>query len=324
MSLLNIMSSELSLDEKYILSISIRGKKNYSYYDIPKKNGRTRRIYHPSPALKTLQYWLVKNIFNKCFISENSAAYSKGCSIKKNAEIHKDNKFILHMDVEKFFDSINIDHLKNMLEFNLKKIEPIKLEEEDIKLISMICLFDKHLVIGSVCAPQISNCVMYQFDIELNEILAKYAQIKYTRYADDIIISSPNYLNIEIINLVTTQLKKHSFNVNTNKTKFMSPSKRRSVTGLVLDGNRVSIGYKRHKEIKKMLYKKLTKDIGDNNVILGHLFFLKDIEPEYFNKLIVKYSIYGNILLILKSLPTNVQRFDITSMEEASSAKENL
>ena len=318
MSLLKIMSLELALDEKYILSLSARGKKNYSHYTIPKKHGGTRTIYHPSPSLKTLQYWLVNHIFNKCSISKNSVAYGKGCSIKKNAEIHKDNKYILHMDIEKFFNSIKINHLKYMLEFNIKA-KHIKLEEEDKKLIYMICLYDNHLAIGSVCAPQISNCVMYKFDIKLNDILAKFDQLKYTRYADDIIISSPNYLSGKIIGLVTDQLKEYSFNVNNKKTKFMSPSKRRTVTGLVLDRNRVSIGYKRHKAIKKMLYDKLKNGIGDNNVILGHLFFLKDIEPEYFSNIIVKYSYFGNILSILKSSSSTAQILYKNTTEEVAS-----
>lgn len=324
MSLLKVMSSALDIDEKFILSIGASGIKNYSRYNIPKRNGGIRTIYHPSPALKTLQYWLVNNIFNKCLVSKNSVAYNKGCSIKNNAEIHKNNKYILHMDIENFFESINIKHLKCVLDFNYSKLEPLKLDEDDIKLINMICLYNNHLAIGSVCAPQISNCVMYKFDIELNDMLTKFGQLKYTRYADDIVISSENYLSNEIIDIVTAQLRKYSFRVNKNKTKFMSPSKRRTVTGLVLDRGRVSIGYERHKEIKKMLYKKLKDDIGDSNVILGHLFFLKDIEPEYFSKLIIKYSYFGDILSILKSSCNSATKIDLLSKEEVASEIENL
>lgn len=323
MNLIKVMSSDLNLDEKYILMISNRGKKNYSHYEIPKKSGGTRTIYHPSPSLKTLQYWLVDNIFSKCPISKNSVAYSKGCSIKKNAEIHKDSKYILHMDIEKFFDSININHLKTVISSNLSNFRPLMLEDDDIKLISRICLYDNHLVIGSVCAPQISNCVMYEFDNELEKKLAKYEQVKYTRYADDIILSSNNYINSKITEDITSLLGKYSFKVNEKKTRFMSPAKRRMVTGLVLDRGRVSIGFKRHKEIKKMLYKKLTKGVGDSDKILGHLFFLKDIEPEYFNKLIIKYSDFGDILSILKS-SSSEEKTEVVSKTEVASVKQNL
>jgi RNA-directed DNA polymerase len=318
MSLIKMMSSSLGIDETYIISVASNSKRNYSYYDIPKRDGTQRKVYHPSPVLKTLQYWLVNKIFNKCKVSNHSFAYSKGCSIKNNAEFHKDNNYILHMDIEKYFESITKSHIINMIHSNKAELEQFSLDESDIKLINSICLYGTHLVIGSVCAPRISNCVMYNFDIELNELLAKYGHIKYTRYADDIIISSKNYLNYEIVDVVNNLLVKYNFKVNHSKTRFMSMANRRKITGLILDKNRVSVGFKMHKEIKQMLYQKLIKNIGNSRVILGYLYFLKDIEPEYFNKIIIKYSYLGDVLEVLKSTIIYEEKIEAIAIEEVA------
>jgi hypothetical protein len=41
-----------------------------------------------------------------------------------------------------------------------------------------------------------------------------------------------------------------------------------------------------------MIYNKLVHNQGDSNHILGYLSFLKDIEPNTYNNLIIKYSQY--------------------------------
>lgn len=48
-----------------------------------------------------------------------------------------------------------------------------------------------------------------------------------------------------------------------------------------------------------MVYNKLEHNDGNANVIRGYLSFLKGIEPDYFDKIIIKYSNYGNVLELL-------------------------
>ena len=81
--------------------------------------------------------------------------------------------------------------------------------------------------------------------------------------------------------------------MNYSKTKFCSSKSRRKVTGLIItNDSRISIGKERRKAIKKMVYDKLVHGKGDPYQILGHLSFLKDVEPNTYNNLIIKYSGY--------------------------------
>ena len=115
----------------------------------------------------------------------------------------------------------------------------------------------------------------------------------YSRYADDIYISSEDYIPENVKDYVQKGLKSREFERNTKKTSFISKKYRCKVTGLILtnDGT-VSIGTGKRNEIKKMVYKKLIHGEGNPEQILGFLSFLKDTEPYTYNKIIIKYSKY--------------------------------
>lgn len=180
MSLIEQMSKELRIDIDYINNVA-RNNHKYKRYMI--SSGRKKReIFHPSKELKTLQYWVVNRIFNKLPISEFVAAYEKGCSIKANAKKHQFSKYILHTDIENYFNSITTEHIINLLKIH-------GYEGSDIQFICKVVLYEEHLVIGSVSAPRISNCVMFDFDLELYKEISKIQNVTYSRYADDIVIS---------------------------------------------------------------------------------------------------------------------------------------
>lgn len=299
MSIIKKMSEDLVIDMQFIKDIASQSTKYYSRYYIKKRNGGYREILHPSPVLKAFQYWLVNNFFYKFNISDSAYAYRKGCSIKRNAEVHQNSNHILHLDIHNFFDSITDRHLMKLFEDNVLILNQSLVTKEDVNVILKLCLYGNKLSIGSVSSPIISNIVMHDFDEKIKKIIPD--NIKYTRYADDMIFSSKDFIDQKIISLVKDLLKANRFLLNTDKTRFMSTKSRRAVTGLIIDKDRVTIGLKKRKQIKSMVYNKLVYGIGNSDEILGHLFYLKDIEPNYFNMLIIKYSCYGNVIEILKN-----------------------
>lgn len=287
MKILQLMSKELNLDTDYITKLS-KNNSSYKMYVIPKKHG-SRIIYHPSKDLKLLQYWLVNRIFKKFPISKYSTAYSKGNSIKKNALMHKNSNYILHLDIEHFFESITSYHIDKLL----NKIN--NLDDNDKTLIKDIILFNgKYLVIGSVASPIVANCVMYDIDLKIFNNCIKNTDLIYTRYADDIIISSKSYINKEIINEISSILQDNNLKLNTKKTYFMNKKGKRYVTGITIDNNtnKLSLGHKQYRTIKNMIYNFLVKQIGNKDQILGYLSFIKDIDENKYNSLRSTYLKY--------------------------------
>lgn len=303
--LIDLISKELNVDRKLIDNIAKRSHKYYKQYHVKKKSGGHRTIYHPSPILKALQYWLVKNLFDFYPISNFAKAYKKGSSIKHNALAHINSNHILHLDIKDFFPSITGAHLLSTLQKGKDKVNnKIKtvLNDEDYKLIINICFLNNQLTIGSVCAPIISNIVMYDFDLEASQ-LAERKGYKYTRYADDIILSSETYIPKEVIEEVEAILKKYGFRLNPKKTLFMWNGNKKIITGLIINNNNTTIGRQKKSQIKSLIYKKMKKNEGDSSVVLGHLCFLKDIDPVSFNNIVVKYSrkFNTNLIRFLKS-----------------------
>lgn len=293
MDLIDKIAIDLKMDSAYLKRIAARSNKYYRDYSIPKKSGGHRRISQPSPELKTLQYWIVHNILNKLPVSDAAFAYKKGDSIKNHAEQHKKSKHILHTDIKEFFNSIQFSHIENILTSNKAIFDGLGVDlVESMQDIKDICFRSNHLCIGAVSSPVISNIVMYSFDLKVKEY-CKNHNCTYSRYADDIYISSNSYIDKSIVDFIHSNLLTLGLNMNMSKTRFYSPKYSRKVTGIVItNDSEISIGTKRRNMIKKMIYDKLVHSKGDSEQIIGYLSFLKDIEPHTYNNLIIKYSQY--------------------------------
>lgn len=293
MNVIEKIASDLKLDKTYISRIADRSSFYYKDYTIPRRNGKPRHISQPSPELKTLQYWVLYNILMDLPVSEASYAYKKGDSIKKHAELHSRSRFFLHADICNFFPSIKSAKLSTVLLENRHVIDALGLDlVETLQDIRKICFKRDSLCIGAVSSPAISNIVMYSFDKTMLEYCNAHGYL-YSRYADDIYISSSSYIPSDVLSFLQKELDKCGFVLNYGKTGFCSSKSRRKVTGLVItNDSRVSVGTETRNSIKKMVYDKIVHGKGNPNQILGYLSFLKDIEPHTYNNIIIKYSQY--------------------------------
>jgi hypothetical protein len=294
--LLEEISKSLGMPEKYIRGIA-NSARDYKVYYIPKKRGGQRKICHPSKQLKMLHYWLIENVLDKFPISSHSTAYEKGCSAVNNARIHQHNNFIFHTDIENFFESIKREHLEKLICTYLPEYSA-----SDIDVFCKIVLRKGILPIGSVVAPKIANAVMYEFDERVNSILNDKYNLLYTRYADDIVISSKNYIPLEILEIIDYELENEDFKRNKDKTYFCSKSSRRQITGIVLDNNmgEITLGTNKLNALKKEIYAYLTSNQGDSDVIRGKLAYLKSINNRQYIMLKGKYSKYDDKNLLFK------------------------
>ena len=103
MNLVERIAQDFQLDVNYLCSIVEHSEYYYKDYYISKRNGGKWHISQASPELKSMQYWIVENIFKKIPVSTGAYAYKKGDSIKKHAVVHKTSRHIFHTDINKFF-----------------------------------------------------------------------------------------------------------------------------------------------------------------------------------------------------------------------------
>lgn len=89
-------------------------------------------------------------------------------------------------------------------------------------------------------------------------------------------------------------LAEYGFRRNRQKTYFMNRKGKREITGVVIDNNdnSLSLGRKKHIQLKQDIYNYLVKRKGNYNEIKGRLAHLKNINANKYNSLKETYLKY--------------------------------
>ena len=290
------MATNSDVLRKYINTCPYR----YKVYKIPKRNGHgTRTIAQPAKELKFLQRFVCKHFLSELPIHDSSIGYMKGLGIKDNAEAHKNGSYLLKMDFNNFFPSINEESLEKHL-----KLHPLEhfVSEKDIYYLSRILFYKANymsplvLSIGAPSSPFVSNTIMYEFDKQASEI-SKQSKVVYTRYADDLAFSTNQkgalFKFRKAIDKLVNELNYPTLSFNEEKTLFLSKKGNRHITGLVIANDQsVSIGRSKKRYIKSLVYRWLNSSISDKdiNYLIGYLAFCSSVDPNFIISLRKKYG----------------------------------
>lgn len=276
-------------------------------FKIPKASGGYREINAPGDTLM----WFLKEL-NKTLTTRlqllahnNAYAYIQHRSVKDCAIQHKDNDWFLKLDLKHFFPSCT----KQLILSKLKQIYPLHYMiadyPEDWETLIDVALLHGVLPQGSPLSPLLSNLIMIPFDTNITNILNKY-NITYTRYADDIHLSSPNPINVQtIINVITDTLTRlgYPFELNNDKTRTGSNKGKNWMLGVMLNKNHeITVGHRRKKRFKAALYnfiQSLTNnnpwDIIDVRTLLGEYSYIHNIEPTTAEQIVETYNAKYNV-----------------------------
>jgi len=278
----------------------------YRTFKIPKRSGGFREINAPNEELmqfmRDLQPWFAYKL--NCLPHDSAYAYihKRDCNkaIKRHQTI-KSNWF-LKLDIKNFFDNCNGVFIKQQL----RMLYPFGIMQEGSynkfsdSLIRLITKNDG-LPQGTPLSPVITNLIMVPIDRDINKQLNEYFRDKqqsfmYTRYADDLLISSNKEMNVtEVITIIDRILKTYTdkLTINKDKTRYGSKAGSNWNLGIMYNkDNKLTVGYRRKKKIKTMLfqfylcYNEGTRDKEYAQTILGELAYINNIEPEYTQALI--------------------------------------
>lgn len=297
--------------ENYVLSAQKRVKKAR----IKKKDGSKREITIPSWELKIIQYWTIINYLRKLPASDAATAYYKGSSILNNAKRHSNGKYFVKLDIESFFPSISKEIFISALKKDEEKTSSPttkQLIEASKNSIFFDGLFYKNVcVIGYPASPYIANYVLRDFDQKISEALSSVSdQIGnycFTRYADDIMISCEKKGNkaliYKIVEETLTKTYKGSLRIKKEKTKATTKSGGSTkITGIIICSDGRLTLHKKYKDHVRLLFSLYSKDKlkpEETSSLLGHLNYIKSVEPTLYNKLYTKY--YKQIKALLNN-----------------------
>lgn len=247
---------EVSLAVLTYLAYSDQHK--YTEFGIKKKDGSTRTIHAPVPGLKKAQNKLkvfFEELYNppKC-----SYGFIKDKDALKNAQQHLRKRFILNFDLKNFFPSINAGRI-----LGLFQAKPFEFNKEVASVLTGIACYQNLLPQGSPISPILSNLIAFTMDRQFVQ-LAKSDRLTYTRYADDITLSSAassfpegyfeklgkEYVcGPKILNIV----RSNGFEVNPKKTRVFPKNKPHYVTGVKVN-TKPNIPWNLVRQVRAMLH----------------------------------------------------------------------
>ena len=284
--------------EQELVVLVATASTRYKDHYIEKRNGRGKRlISQPTKEVKFLQRLLMQNELVGLPIHEAATAYRKGHSIKSHADKHAASRYLLKLDFQDFFHSLYGDALDYMLEQDTKFSKT-----ERWLICNLLCrrlpkTSILRLSIGAPSSPLISNYMLHVFDAELATFCHTNG-VNYTRYADDIALSTntPRLLNrIEIeVRRLLEKLVHLRLTVNERKTVNVSKKRQRKLVGLTLsnDGH-VSVGRDEKRRLRATFHafsigKLPLQDISN---LKGKLAYVFSIDPEFVTQLCQKYGV---------------------------------
>lgn len=303
MNIVDFLVEKLVAPKSIIEAFILTAPHRYKTYEVTKRNGSGKReIAQPSKELKYVQKLILGkyDLMQDLPIHKAAMAYRKNIGIQDNAFMHKDNQYVLKMDFSNFFPSIAPSDLISHIE----KHKKIQLDDKETKNLGRLFFYAKEknedlvLSIGAPSSPYISNTLMYDFDVLVQEICDKN-KVVYSRYADDLTFST-NTKDVlfkfpELVEGMVGEIMYPGLLINNKKTVFLSKGTNRNVTGLVIsnEGN-VTIGRDKKRIIKSMVYKYSQGQLEPENEIpylKGYLNYINGVEPSFLLLLETKYGV---------------------------------
>lgn len=243
-------------------------EKRYLGFEIPKRSGGVRKISAPATHLKSIQERVAEKL-EEVYTPQNPAhGFIKTKSIITNADQHISRRYVLNVDLQDFFGTINFGRVRGML-----IAHPYKIPEKVATVIAQICCHDNALPQGAPTSPIVSNMVCSRMDGDLRKLAQKYG-CRYTRYADDITFSSNKRdfpSEIAACNILTDDIretiigyelegiiKKNGFEINKSKSRLQSRRDRQEVTGLVTNKKR-NVNRRFIRTTRAMIYSWITE-----------------------------------------------------------------
>jgi RNA-directed DNA polymerase len=228
----------------------------YERFEIPKLGTKNPRIIHaPIEELKRIQRALIE-LIEPLALPSSVHGFRRGRSIVTGAEKHLEARALLNIDLKDFFHSVDADRVERTLRRSLeprlvKETKELSREEcrDLIALITRITTFalpgldGPVLPQGAPTSPFLANLAARKLDLEIAELIERMpGDLVYTRYADDLTISSPFEIDRGLIGEVLKAVKRAGFAANPQKIRLASTLKgsphfrqKLTVTGLILD-----------------------------------------------------------------------------------------
>lgn len=258
-----------------------------------------------------------------------------GESPKKNALVHSQIKpeAMINCDISKFFESTTyfniiqnnlfLDSILSSIYFARYKTWPVPNVKMDENLYNSVQLayqlnylfmfmmpgfmHNGRIPTGAPFSPVVCNIVLRKADIQILGLVRKWtlenqSVMRYTRYADDITISSAKYkkddgyiLGIDKVKEIENVLNSYGYHLKYSKTKIRGKRDNKEITGVNITSNKPTISSER----KMAFARELSLVRGSLSAQqLGHLSWIKSVNKKQWAFCLSHYFAHNELVMI--------------------------
>ncbi len=228
---------------------------HYAFSLHPKRCGGGRLIEAPRQRLKAVQTQLLTRLLNTVPVHEACHGFVTGRSVLTHARQHTQQAVLLHFDLKNFFNSITAAQVAAVFRTlgypsgvaqqlaalcTVSTPEPVIERMRDdgwLDWHQAQCLRHPHLAQGAPSSPMLANLCAFGLDLRLDG-LAYTLGARYSRYADDLVISGPASLALaapRIAAWVGRIALEEGYAINHRKTRLATPAQAQRVCGVVVN-----------------------------------------------------------------------------------------
>lgn len=284
------LSSILSISNEFLLKLKDNAPQYYRIFN-QKVKGKDRTLVEATKPLKVLQRRILDNLLFKLPRSESSFGQAKGRTIKDNAKIHAHSSYIIKLDIKDFYPSI---HSTKVYKFFAKKQECIA---DVAHILTALTTYNYSLPLGVSTSPMLADLIVKPIDIRINGMANKLG-LKYTRYVDDLTLSS-NFPLERMTKLVIKVLKESGFRTKKEKLIYYRPKlgDERIITGVRVEYGHISVPLNYvsalETELKNAIYQSKKKEVigefHNREHYRGKITYVNWLDPKLGGKLLRLY-----------------------------------
>jgi hypothetical protein len=209
----HLILAKLTSDDFYKVNKIITGEK-------------VREIQTPYGELRKVHTNLFK-LIRKIETPEYLFSGKKGLSYIDNAFYHKDNHYIVAMDIEKFYQNSRSEFVFRFFHHTMKMSADISY------LLKGIVCYNNFIPTGSSLSQTLAYWAYSNVFNEINKI-ASESGVKFSLYVDDMTFSSKEKIISDFHLLIDAKLKKVGLHIKRKKLKYYSKNHCKIITGCTI------------------------------------------------------------------------------------------
>jgi len=249
------------------------GEQHYRYRLCPKRTGGWRLLEVPQPWLRALQRRVLDDLLGHVPPHEAACAYITDRTVVDHARAHVGQRVLLKFDLQDFFSTVRASRVHAIF-------ETLGCAREVARALTALCttatpepvlerlrhegglswtqaqrLRDAHLPQGAPSSAALANLCAFRFDVRV-AALARELGARYTRYADDLVLSGGDGLRANRLRIearIGAIALEEGFALNHRKSRCVPQSRRQQVCGIVVNA-RTSLPRDEFDRLKAILH----------------------------------------------------------------------